>query len=61
MKVSQSYLSPEGIQKNLMNRLSRQEEFRMKISRGQIKEEYAKDPIEGAFARIEANYHAGLM
>ena len=33
----------------------------MKISRGQIKEEYAEDPIEAAMARIEANYHSGLM
>jgi hypothetical protein len=33
----------------------------MQISRGQIKEEYAQDPIEGAMARIQANYHSGLM
>jgi len=61
MKASRTYLSPEGIQKNLLRRLSKQEEFRMKISRGQIKEEYAEDPIEAAMARIEANYHSGLM
>jgi len=33
----------------------------MRISRGHIKEEFAKDPIEAAFARIESNYQAGLM
>lgn len=61
MKFSQSYLSPNGLKQSLLNRLARQEEFRMKISRGQIKEEFSKDPIEAAFARIEANYQAGLM
>jgi len=61
MKVSQAFLTPKGLQKNLLNRLAKQEEFRMRISRGQIKEEFAKDPIEAAFARIEANYQAGLM
>jgi len=61
MRASKTYLSPEGIQKNLLYRLSRQEEFRMKISKGQINEEYASDPVEGAMARIQANYHSGLM
>jgi hypothetical protein len=61
MKVSKAYLSPKGVQQNLLNRLSKQEEFRMRISRGQIKEEFSKDPIEAVFARIEGNYQAGLM
>lgn len=61
MKASKTYLSPQGIQKNLLYRLSKQEEFRAKISRGQINEEFSTDPIEGAMARIEANYYSGLM
>merc|ERR1711957_57364 len=31
------------------------------LKKGQRKEEYAKDPIDGAMARIEANYHSGLI
>ena len=61
MKYSKNLLSPKGVKENLLNRLAKNEEFRMRISRGQIREEYSKDPIDAAFARIEANYHAGLM
>jgi len=59
--LANKYVSNQGVQRNLEQRLRHNENFRYQISKGKIREELAKDKLDAARERIKANFEAGLM
>lgn len=54
-------VSPEGVYKNLQERLRQNEQFRTHIFRGRFSEEFTDDRLKAARDRIKQSYEAGLM
>jgi len=54
-------VSPQGVQKNLQERLRHNELFRHQIFQGKFKEEFTSDKLTAAEQKIKASYKAGLM
>jgi hypothetical protein len=59
--VANKYISPQGIQKILEQRLKHNELFRYQIFKGKFKEEFTNDKLQAAEQRILASYNAGLV
>jgi hypothetical protein len=59
--VAKMHLSPSGVQRHLQDRLRNNELFRYQIFKGKFGETFSEDKLDGAEARIKANFSAGLM
>ena len=59
--MAENYISNEGVRKNLVSKLMNNEEFRFKIFKGRVREQFSTDKLKGAEERITANYQAGIM
>lgn len=60
---SNKFLSfKQGVQNVLLNRINKNEDARLAVFEGRIKEQlYSNDLIKSATARVEASYKSGQM
>lgn len=61
MQIAQASISPKGMQKILLARLSATEQFRNIVFTGRIRQSFDNDKIRGAKQQLLADYQAGLM
>lgn len=61
IKMSDNYLSPDGVKRSLLCKLRQNELFRYQIFRGKYREDMANDKLLAAEERVLSNYKAGLM
>ena len=61
MKVANATISPKGVKKILLARLSANEQLRHTVFAGRIRQSMDNDKIRGAEEQLSADYQAGLM
>jgi hypothetical protein len=59
--MTNTILSPSGVQATLLQRLEHNENFRMNVFRGRFRAQIEDDKIKAAEERLRANLDAGLM
>jgi hypothetical protein len=60
--LANQYLSPHGVQNVLIKNMDKNEESRLAVFEGKLKEQiYEGDILKTAVARLEASYKSGQM